>query len=125
MQSVRIELFEGNADLERLDDLSRNLRNDLRHREISVDLLPARAPSGAKSGTAVTVGALVALVMSSPAVASLVTGIFDWLGRSRVRSVKISCGDKSIELSSATAEERRRLIELLEEHIRTEEHPPS
>lgn len=122
MSTVRLKLSEANADLERLDDLSRSLMNELRHREIAVESQVTQVPSGAKSNTAITVGALMVAVANSPAVANLVTGILDWLRRGRERSVKLSYGDVSIELSSASKEEQRRLTQWLEERIHKDKH---
>jgi hypothetical protein len=120
MPEVQLRLSEDGADLERIDDLSRGLLNDLRARELLVDHCSVDAPSGAKSGTALTLGALMVALANSSAAANFVTGIFDWLRQGRARSVKLTIDERSIELSSASAEQQQQLIKWLVEDIRTD-----
>ena len=109
---VLVEISESGADPERLDQLSRRLLKDLRELGLDAERPTGRAPAGAKSGTAVALMGLVVAFAGTPAMTALVNGLFNWLGPRR-GSVKISCGDRSIELSSATPAEGQRLYEWL------------
>ncbi len=110
--TVLVEISESNADAARLDQMTRRLLGDLRRHGLQIERPAVQAPDGAKSGSAVAVASLLVALAGTPAANALVNGIFAWLGPRRA-SVKISCGDGSIELSAATAEEQRRLIEWL------------
>ncbi len=111
--TLLVEVSEWNADVARLDQLSRRLLADLRRQGVQVERSAGAAPVGAKSASAVAVAGLVVALARTPAAQAFVNGVFAWLGP-RKGSVKISCGDNSIELSAATADEQRRLIEWLQ-----------
>jgi hypothetical protein len=112
-QTLLVEIHEHGADPARLDQLSRHLLKDLRRLGLRTERQPVRAPAGTKSGSAVAVASLLVGLAGTPALKAFVTGIFDWLGPRR-GSVKISCGDRSVELSTATPAERRELFEWLQ-----------
>lgn len=111
-RTLLVEIHDRDADLVRLDQLSRLLLRDLRRLGLDTERRPVRAPSGTKSGSAVAVASLLVGLAGTPALKAFVNGIFDWLGP-RNGSVKISCGDRSIELATATPGERRELFEWL------------
>lgn len=110
--TVLVEISQENADDARLDQLSRQLLDHLRKHGLQAGRATGRAPAGAKSGAAVAVASLLVALAGTPAMKAFVNGMFAWLGPRRA-SVKVSCGDSSIELSAATAEEQRELIEWL------------
>ncbi|MCP9968171.1 hypothetical protein LUW76_22610 [Actinomadura madurae] len=108
-----MEIFEEDADRLRLDELSRRLLKDLRRGGLDVERSAAEAPAGAKSGAAVAISSLLVAFSGAAGGKALVQGIFSWLGPRR-GSVKISCGDRVIELSAATPERQQQLFEWLQ-----------
>jgi hypothetical protein len=108
--TVRVEVSETDADLRRLDQLSRNLLREFRALGVQAERSREEAPAGSKSGTAVTVWALAVAVGNSPGFANLVSGMFGWLERGRGRTIKLVDGDRSIEISSASSTQQRQLL---------------
>ncbi len=100
------------GDEEEVAELALRLRDELRE----VDGASARlsrdapAPTGAK-GDAVEWGTLLVGVVSSGALTALVTTASSWLGRQRGGSVRVRIGDDELELTGATSEEQRRLVD--------------
>jgi Effector Associated Constant Component 1 len=120
--TVQVEISEADADLRRIDQLSRNLLREFRAQGVEAERSREEAPAGSKSGTAVTVWALAVAVGNSPSFANLVSGMFGWLERGRGRTVKLVHGDRSIEISSASATQQRQLLaEWLEACAKEEE----
>ncbi|WP_024934407.1 effector-associated constant component EACC1 [Actinomadura welshii] len=111
-RTVLVEIHERGADPVRLDQLSRHLLKDLRRVGVQAERRAVRAPAGAKSGSAVAIATLLVGLGGTPAMEAFVNGIFGWLGPRR-GNIKISCGDRSVELSAATPGERRELLEWL------------
>ncbi|MEU5883487.1 hypothetical protein [Spirillospora sp. NPDC047279] len=109
---VMVEVSEEGADAVRMDQASRRLLTDLRSRGLDAERAAVRAPEGAKSAAATSLATLLIGLASTSAIGAMVNGIFGWLGP-RKGSVKVSCGDRSIELSAATTAERDQLIEWL------------
>ncbi|TDB92491.1 hypothetical protein [Actinomadura sp. 7K534] len=110
---VLVEIAESGADAARLDLLGRRLLRDLRDLGLDAERPAVQPPPGAKSGTSVAVASLLVGLAGTPALVALVNGLFGWLGPRR-GNVKISCGDRSIELSAATPAEGQRLFEWLQ-----------
>jgi hypothetical protein len=100
------------GDEEEVAELALRLRDELRE----VDGASARlardapAPHGAK-GAAVEWGTLLVGVVSSGALTALVTTASSWLSRQRGGSVRVQIGDDELELTGATSEEQRRLVD--------------
>ena len=101
-----------NGDEEEVAELALRLRDELHEVDgASVRLArEAPAPPGAK-GAAVEWGTLLVGVVSSGALTALVTTATSWLGRQRGGSVRVRIGDDELELTGATSEEQRRLVE--------------
>ncbi|TDC60801.1 hypothetical protein E1200_29885 [Actinomadura sp. GC306] len=110
---VVLEIAENGADAARLDLLSRRLLRDLRDLGLDAERLAVAPPAGAKSGTSGAVTSLVVGLAGTQALVAMINGLFGWLGPRR-GNVKISCGDRSIELSAATPAEGQRLFEWLQ-----------
>ncbi|MGI5417751.1 effector-associated constant component EACC1 [Actinomadura luteofluorescens] len=111
-RTLLVEIFDHDADPVRLDQLSRNLLRDLRRLGLRTDRRPVEAPAGAKAASAVAISTLVVGLAGTAAFKAFVNGVFEWLGPRR-GGLKISCGDRSVELSAATPGERRELLEWL------------
>ncbi|WP_168221122.1 hypothetical protein [Actinomadura sp. WMMA1423] len=111
-RTVLVEVFDHDADPPRLDQLSRHLLRELRELGLQTVREPVRAPAGTKAGSAVTISTLAVALAGTPTCKAFVTGVFGWLGPRR-GGLKISCGDRSVELSAATPGERQELLEWL------------
>ncbi|GID26131.1 hypothetical protein C8E87_4788 [Paractinoplanes brasiliensis] len=114
---MRVFLSEDGADAERLGTLTGQLRSELRQLDIDdVRALPAGPPPpGSRAFATETVGAILVLIGQNPDVLrSVVEAVRGWLGRSdgTKRTVRLELGDDVLELSEATADDQRRLIDL-------------
>jgi hypothetical protein len=110
---LQVEIgVEPDADAAELDEVTALLRQDLLELDVdNVDRPPGGpAPPGTRAVDAAILGSLV--VSTGPAVIGAVVRTLEgWLRRRPNRSVKIEIGDDSIELTDASAEDQRRLIE--------------
>ena len=125
-EALAIRLSEEGSDTARLDDLTLSLRDELLNLDVEgVERLKAgEAPDGARAVDLAAVGALiVTLGQSGALVAKVVNTIREWLKRDPepMRTVKVTLGDRTIELSAASSDQQERLIA---EFIRAAgEHP--
>lgn len=113
---MKIELFEPDADLEALDELTRSLREELL--ELDVDSVSAPvagpAPAGSKGLELAAIGALLVQVRGSVQVVSaVVTAVRSWLqrGSSPNRTLKVTVDGRTLELSAATAEQQQQVVD--------------
>ena len=114
---LRVQVREEGADAERLDQVTRYLRQDLAGLDVDeVSAAPSGAPPpGTRAMSAVEVGGLVvALGNSAASLRSVVTAIRGWLrrGDTTPRTVRLELGGDALELSSASAADQERLIAL-------------
>jgi len=111
-------------DDERLDQLTRQLRNELQELDVeSVELLKEGAtPEGTKSVEAVTLGALAVAVLPT-AIPQLIAFLQSWLMRGEDRRIKIKTqvADRSLELdyspSTISPTELKDLVDTLTEAL--------
>ena len=100
MASVSLVIGEGEADRERLDLITRQLRSELLEFDAeNVDFIEAPRPAHTKGAEAATLGALAVTLL--PAVLpKLVDFLMAWVARGSNRSVKLKAqvGDRSIDL---------------------------
>ena len=115
-RELKLELIEPDADLDGLDELTRNLRLELL--ELDVDdvspVVAGQAPIDSKGLELVEVGALlVQFAGSVDAINTVVTVLRSWLrrGSSSRRSLKISVDGHSLELTSATDAQQQQLVD--------------
>jgi hypothetical protein len=113
---LRIELFEPDADPETVDELTRNLRNELLDLDVDSITQPAvgPAPEGSKGLELMAIGALLVQVKNSiPVVTSVVSAVRSWLqrGSSPTRSLKVTVDGRTLELTAATAEQQQQIVE--------------
>ena len=129
MDTALLEISEEHADPLRVEELTRFLHRYLTDRGLDAERHAVSAPPGSKSGTAAAIGALTVAVASSPAIASLVDGAFAWLTAGRIararRTIKITRGDASIELSDPSPEQKQQLIAWLLQHTDRDDEPSS
>ena len=106
-------VLEGDFDVrpEELDRITHQLRGDLLRLDVEdAELLAGGAvPAGAKSPDAVSIGAL-AVTLSAGVLEAMVLLVTGWLRSRPVRSVKVTLGEDSLELSDAAEADQERLI---------------
>ncbi|GAA3243149.1 effector-associated constant component EACC1 [Actinocorallia longicatena] len=115
-QIVRFDVSEEHSDLHRRDELARQFRRRLAERGVAAVPSGGPPPPGAKSATAAAIGTVAVAVGSSPVIAALVEGVFAWLSARGRRTVRVSVGDRVIELSDPSPEQERHLIAWITQH---------
>jgi hypothetical protein len=123
-QTLRLFVSEDEAEPERVDQLTRYLRDQL----VALDVAEVTAirsgeiPAGARSGVGIAVGGLlVGLMKSQDSIRAVMSLIVRWLDRSPVggRSVRIEMDGDVLVLSRASAAEESQLIDLfVSRHLR-------
>lgn len=106
-------VLDGGSDTDALElaELTGQLRRQLLELDVETvePVRSAEVPEGAKPLDAMSIGALV--VAAGPGVLKAVVGLVgEWLAHRPVRSAKLTIDGDSIELSDATAAERKQLI---------------
>jgi hypothetical protein len=112
--AVRVALTDSSLDDEALADMAEQLRAELA--ELDVDdvapVVEGDAPPGTKAIDLLAVGALVVKFVSSRKVLTNVVDVVrDWMTRNGGGSIRLEVGGDVIELSNATADDRRALID--------------
>jgi hypothetical protein len=116
-EEILVELFEDDADPEQVDAATLAVRRELL--ELDVDnVVPATAGPAPEGTRGLDVAALGALLVqaggAAQALASVVTVLRGWMKRSPSqshRSVRITVGGQSIELTEATSEQQQQLVD--------------
>ena len=115
-EDVKVELVEPDGDPEALDELMLDLRQELLQLDVdSVSTVPAGPPPpGSKGLDMASAAALLVQVQGSvAALSALVSAVRGWLQRGKTSgtSVKLTIGDRTLELSRATTQQQERLVE--------------
>lgn len=112
---VRVELVEPDGDPEAHDVLMLDLREELMQLGVeSVSTVPdGPGPPGSKGLDMAAAAALLVQVKGSArALGMLVSAVRAWLQRGQAGpSVRLTIGDRTLELSHATTEQQERLVE--------------
>jgi hypothetical protein len=113
---LHLEVSAQGADAERLDELTRQLRDELLELDVVSVSVPVLGPPppGAKALDIAAIGALlVTLKGSVELVEKVVATIRAWLGRgaSEPRQVVLTVGEHSIELAAATEQQQQSLVD--------------
>jgi hypothetical protein len=113
--AVRLTLHieEESADVERHAELAESLRRELLELD-AAEVLPVvgdEPPTGAKSGSAIALGALLVAVAQPELVSAVVAAVEAWVAGRTGRSVRIEIDGDSIEVTGLSARDRRRLID--------------
>jgi hypothetical protein len=116
MAEMSAELQAGpDTDAEELAQLTGRLRAELLGLDVSAVRQSARggAPEDTKGVDLLAAGELVVGLVASPEVlASIIETVRSWLGRNRVRSIKLTLGGDALEVSGVGSAEQQRLIDL-------------
>jgi hypothetical protein len=117
MSGLGVELrldvgVEPDADAAELDQAASQLRQELLGLDVdAVERLRGQAPPpGTRAAEATLLGALV-VDLGHEALAAVVRTIQSWIARRLDRSVKVTLGEDSIELTNVSDEDQRRLID--------------
>lgn len=127
MPDITLALAEDGADPARLDQLTRQLRDELGHLALA-DVRPAAgppAPPGARGLDAPTITTLAVALMGSGGLTAVITAVRAWVDRGHAapRSIRLEVDGDVLELSGATSAEQDRLVSLF--LARHEEKGPS
>jgi membrane-associated two-gene conflict system component 1 (EACC1) len=114
-EALSVQLTEEGSDPERLDELTSRLRQELL--QLPVDnvekVSEGTAPEGTRGLEIAAIGALlVTLQQSGPAISGVINTIREWLKRDPepTRAVKITLGDRTIDLTAASSEQQDQLV---------------
>jgi hypothetical protein len=104
------------VDDEELAELTSRLRNELLDLDVD-DVLPQTAsvdaPADSKGVAMGAIGGLlVQFALSPEGLRTVVSGVRSWLGRQRIRSVKLSLDGDTCEVSGLDSDEQKRLVDL-------------
>jgi hypothetical protein len=124
MVQVRVDVgLAPDAGAAELDEAARLLRSELLELDVVDVALLAQGspPPGARGGVPPAVGVL-AVTAAREVVAVVVRSLERWVGSGSSRTVKLTLGEDSLELSGASREDQRRLVEAFLAHHAT---PPT
>lgn len=115
--NLRLHVAERGADAERLDQVTRYLREELLQLDVrAVTALPAGPPpAGSRALDVATVGGLmVTLGQSATALQTIVAAVRMWLGRGKPvqRAIRVEIDGDVLEIADASGEEQERLVAL-------------
>ena len=113
--ALAIELSEAGSDPARLDELTTRLRDELLELDVEgVERVGAGpAPDGTRAIELAAIGALLVTTgQSVEIVAKVVSAVRGWLRRDpdSARVVKVTLGDRTIELTGASSEQQDLLV---------------
>jgi hypothetical protein len=113
-QHVVVRVDESGADPERLDAVTRLLREELARLDVDdvSSLRGGAAPEGSRAFDVIAAGGLLVSLGSSQLLRSVVATVRGWLTRSPAggRSVRIEVDGDMLELSDASREDQDRLV---------------
>jgi len=112
VEQVEVGIDAGpDVDEEELARLCRWLRDELLELDVErVDYADGRAPSGAKSGTAVSLSTMIVTLSDSAVLAALVGALRAWVRRGSDRKVSIQLGKDKLEIKGTLDEREAGLI---------------
>jgi hypothetical protein len=112
---VLVKIDEGDADADRLAELSEDLRAELLGLDVQdVTLVRAgQSPPDSRGTDLATAGLLLVLIKDSmDLVGHMITVLRSWLGRSTTsRTVELTVGDRTLRLTNASSDQQDRLVE--------------
>jgi hypothetical protein len=110
---LRVDLeLDRDQDASELDEATRQLRHELLQFDVD-DVQRVRGgspPPGARAVDVAMLGSL-AVTAGQEVIGTVIRALVQWIGRRANRSVKLSIGEDSIELSDVSPEDQRKLIE--------------
>ena len=118
---LRLSFIVPDADEADVEYTTRQLREEilnLKEVESATFYATGEAPTGAKAGDVITWGTLLVTLAASGGVLTTLIGTLNaWLSRDEKRTLKVTMGGDTLELTGGPAEERQRVIHAwLEKH---------
>ena len=108
---IQLDLALEGADAEELDEATRDLYRELGDLDVEVARVAAgEPPEGARAVEVAALGSLV-LKLGSNAVAPVARVLHGWLARRSGRTIKLTLGADSIEISGGSAAYQQQMIE--------------
>lgn len=112
--TLHVSLHETGSDPDRLDQLTRQLRDELRQLDVQDvrALSSSEVPAGARGLDAATVSTLAVALLGSGGLTAVITAARAWLdrGHEAPRSIRLELDGDVLELSGASALEHDRLV---------------
>jgi hypothetical protein len=113
--TVGVDVVDAGATDEELYELATRLRQELLEADV-IDVRRLRdgnAPPGARAVDVQSLSSLlVTLTTSAATLQSVIGGLRRWLGKDQTRRIVLSLDGDSIEITSASDEEQRNLIDM-------------
>ena len=107
---LHLELALDGADAEELDEATRDLQRELSELDIEVSRPTSEAPPGTRAVEVAALGSLV-VKAGSAALAPVARVLQGWLARRSGRTIKLTLGSDSIEISGGSAAYQQEMIE--------------
>jgi len=110
---LRVDVQCADGDAEEVDELTARLRNRLLELDVA-DVSPVRLgppPAGSKGADVAVIGALLVQLATSSGLAAVVSTIRGWLGGGGSRTIKLSVGEDSLEVTGASSDQQQQLID--------------
>lgn len=119
MLELRVEVgLAADADTTELDEAARGLRSELLELDVQgVERMTDGTPPDGARGLDIAIGGLI-LTAAKEMITAVVRTAEHWASRGSNRSVKLTIGEDSLELSDVSDEDQRRLVEMfLSRHV--------
>jgi hypothetical protein len=107
---IQLDLALDGADAEELDAATRDLARELSELDVEISRPASEAPPGTRAIEVAALGSLV-MKLGSGAVAPVARVLQGWLARRSGRTIKLTLGADSIEISGGSAAYQQQLIE--------------
>jgi hypothetical protein len=111
--SMRLEVaLDADADAAEFEDETALLRSQILELDVTSVQRPSGgpAPEGTRAGDVALVGTLL-VGAGREMIGPVIRAIEAWVTRRRMRSVKLTLGGDTIELSNASSDDQRRMVE--------------
>jgi hypothetical protein len=107
--TILAEVIEEGGDDAWLDSLAVSLAGQLHEYGVEARRPPRTTPERAK-GSTVAVATLVISLAGSPVLATLAGVLVEWVRRARGRRLRLTAGNATFEISSATTEQQEQAL---------------
>lgn len=112
---LTIEVSVDGADSDEIMELTSQLRDSLLELDVEAVYAPSKgaAPEGSKGVESLQLGSLIVqFLLQEGVLESVIRVLKSWLGHRSDRSVKVTLGDDSLELTGATSAQVSQLVEV-------------
>jgi hypothetical protein len=100
------------ADIEELDELARQLRDELAELDsVSAELVPGGASPEEAKGEPLAAGAILLKIAQAGGITGLFAILGSWLSRDERRTITLQIGENKLEVTGISEAEQSRLIQ--------------